>query len=127
VYGHGHIGPTARPPTGEGGGEGGEGEQGERGGRHTHTQRVPTPPLHTLTCCYPTRLDLYSASALYTLALALSRCDDFWLEAWNYLGLMLRARKRTARPATFPLDPRTAPPRIWRLLSDHMAPHTGTF
>ena len=69
--------------------------KGERGGRHTHTQRGPTPPLHTLTCCYPTRLDLYSASALYALALALSRCDDFWLEAWNYLGLMLRARKRT--------------------------------
>ena len=37
------------------------------------------------------------------------------------VSLMSRARKRTARPATFPLDPRTAPPRIWRLLSDHMA------
>ena len=31
------------------------------------------------------------------------------------------AGERTARPATFPLDPRTTPPRIWRLLSDHMA------
>ena len=31
------------------------------------------------------------------------------------------AGKRTARPATFPLDPRTAPPRIWRLLSN--VPH----
>ena len=42
------------------------------------------------------------------------------------VSLMSRARKRTARPATFPLDPRTAPPRIWRLLSDHtwLAPHT---
>ena len=37
------------------------------------------------------------------------------------VSLMSRARKRTARPATFPLDPRTIPPRIWRLLSDHMA------
>ena len=36
-------------------------------------------------------------------------------------GAKAAGRKRTARPATFPLDPRTAPPRIWRLLSDHMA------
>ena len=36
-------------------------------------------------------------------------------------GAKAAGGKRTARPVTFPLDPRTAPPRIWRLLSDHMA------
>ena len=59
--------------------------RGERRKAHTHKEGSYSPSAHTHVLL-PTRLDLYSAFALYALALAPSRCDDFWLEVWNYLG-----------------------------------------
>ena len=77
-----------------------------REGEGTHTRRGVLLPLCTHSRVLLTNtvsLDSYSAFALYAPALARSgprrfsiyllsiylspsRCDDFWLEVWNYLG-----------------------------------------